>query len=83
MDSFPNTNYTNELRIKRNKNFIIKTFIKFKKILKKLKKICSKNKHEFMLTPCKHLFHIECLKIWIEKKKGCPICRKDLPEYYD
>jgi len=27
---------------------------------------------------CKHLFHFECLKIWIEKSKTCPICREEI-----
>lgn len=38
---------------------------------------------EFMLTPCKHLFHRDCLKLWMEKKNGCPVCRHDLPQYND
>lgn len=57
------------------------------KILKKLKsffsKCCESKQKEFMLTPCKHLFHRECLKIWMEKKNGCPVCRHDLPQYND
>eukprot|EP00299_Pterocystis_sp_00344_P020061 c9886_g1_i1.p2 GENE.c9886_g1_i1~~c9886_g1_i1.p2 ORF type:complete len:242 (+),score=58.68 c9886_g1_i1:45-770(+) len=29
--------------------------------------------------PCKHLFHEECLEIWLEKKNSCPTCRHQLP----
>ena len=24
--------------------------------------------------PCKHSFHYECIKPWVEKNKSCPIC---------
>lgn len=34
---------------------------------------------KFMFTPCKHLFHTECLKAWIELKNTCPECRRILP----
>ena len=29
----------------------------------------------YMLTPCKHIFHSECLEQWLEQKKECPNCR--------
>ena len=25
--------------------------------------------------PCRHSFHIACLRLWIEKEKKCPICK--------
>ena len=33
----------------------------------------------YMLAPCDHLFHKECLVQWMEVKMECPICRKALP----
>lgn len=39
----------------------------------------SKHKTEFILTPCRHFFHSKCLNLWIENKKECPVCRKELP----
>ena len=33
----------------------------------------------YMETPCKHKFHISCLKIWMNKKMICPCCRASLP----
>ena len=29
----------------------------------------------YMFTPCKHIFHSECLEQWLEQKKECPNCR--------
>jgi len=34
---------------------------------------------KLMLTPCKHIFHPECLKLWAEKKNECPVCRTEIP----
>lgn len=31
-----------------------------------------------MVTPCKHYFHEACLKLWLERKTECPICRAAL-----
>jgi Ring finger domain len=33
----------------------------------------------YMLAPCNHLYHAECLKQWMEVKMECPICRTQLP----
>ena len=33
----------------------------------------------FMITPCNHVFHSKCLELWIEKKKECPFCRRQIP----
>ena len=29
----------------------------------------------YMLTPCKHIFHADCLEKWLEQKNECPNCR--------
>lgn len=33
----------------------------------------------YMLTPCNHLFHTECLTQWMDEKMECPTCRGALP----
>jgi len=38
-----------------------------------------RNPAGYMLAPCDHLFHQDCLVRWMEVKMECPICRKDLP----
>ena len=32
----------------------------------------------YMVTPCNHIFHSECLEKWLELKKECPNCRTSL-----
>jgi hypothetical protein len=35
--------------------------------------------HDYMLTPCEHLFHTGCLGRWMDIKLECPSCRAALP----
>ena len=30
---------------------------------------------KFHMTPCGHVFHESCLRIWEEKNRTCPMCR--------
>lgn len=30
---------------------------------------------KFHMTPCGHVFHERCLRIWEEKNRTCPMCR--------
>lgn len=41
--------------------------------------IDTRNRSGYMLAPCDHLFHKDCLVQWMEVKMECPICRNDLP----
>ncbi|KAJ2759598.1 hypothetical protein H4S06_002150 [Coemansia sp. BCRC 34490] len=33
----------------------------------------------YMVTPCRHVYHTECLSRWMDIKLECPICRASLP----
>lgn len=37
------------------------------------------NRRGYMLPPCDHIFHRQCLEQWMEVKLECPICRNSLP----
>ena len=32
--------------------------------------------------PCKHYFHVHCLKTWFEANTTCPICRFDVKKFF-
>lgn len=34
---------------------------------------------QYMITPCHHIFHSECLEDWMKYKLQCPVCRSSLP----
>ncbi|KAL7625706.1 hypothetical protein AAE478_004928 [Parahypoxylon ruwenzoriense] len=33
----------------------------------------------YMVTPCRHIFHSQCLEGWMRFRLQCPICREELP----
>lgn len=37
------------------------------------------NRRGYMLAPCDHIYHRDCLVQWMEVKMECPICRTELP----
>ncbi|CZS93024.1 hypothetical protein WAI453_000773 [Rhynchosporium graminicola] len=36
-------------------------------------------RRQYMVTPCKHIFHSTCLEGWMRFRLQCPICRENLP----
>ncbi|KAI6319805.1 hypothetical protein MCOR34_003160 [Pyricularia oryzae] len=36
-------------------------------------------RRQYMVTPCRHIFHSECLEGWLRFRLQCPICRENLP----
>lgn len=36
-------------------------------------------RRKYMVTPCRHIFHTECLENWMMYKLQCPVCRTSLP----
>ncbi|KAI9477893.1 MAG: hypothetical protein EXX96DRAFT_229516 [Benjaminiella poitrasii] len=41
--------------------------------------LLSASRTNYMVTPCHHLFHTECLEKWMRIKLECPVCRAYLP----
>ncbi|SCU89405.1 LANO_0D04786g1_1 [Lachancea nothofagi CBS 11611] len=37
------------------------------------------DKDSYMVTPCGHIFHTQCLENWMSYKLQCPVCRAPLP----
>lgn len=36
-------------------------------------------RRRYMVTPCQHVFHTECMERWMRSRLQCPICRNPLP----
>ncbi|TPX10452.1 uncharacterized protein E0L32_008671 [Thyridium curvatum] len=36
-------------------------------------------RRQYMVTPCRHIFHSACLEGWLRFRLQCPICREGLP----
>ncbi|KAK7205615.1 hypothetical protein BZA70DRAFT_257413 [Myxozyma melibiosi] len=36
-------------------------------------------RRNYMVTPCRHIFHTQCLESWMRFKLQCPTCRNPLP----
>jgi len=35
-------------------------------------------KEKVMKLGCDHIFHVDCMKDWLENNKKCPLCKKDI-----
>lgn len=36
-------------------------------------------RRQYMVTPCRHIFHTACLESWMRLRLQCPICRESIP----
>jgi len=39
-------------------------------------------KEKVMKLGCDHIFHVDCMKDWLENNKKCPLCKKDIKICY-
>ncbi len=69
----------NDLRVINNSTNVISTLVRIKRTYLSLFKKCKKREDDYMYTPCKHLFHSNCLNKWLVMKNYCPVCRKEVP----
>lgn len=37
------------------------------------------DRRKYMVTPCRHIFHTQCLEDWMKYRLVCPNCRETLP----
>ena len=37
------------------------------------------SRYDYMVSPCSHVFHTNCLTDWMKIKMECPVCRTQLP----
>ncbi|KAF7145943.1 hypothetical protein RHSIM_Rhsim04G0080100 [Rhododendron simsii] len=37
-------------------------------------------RQEVMVTPCRHVFHGECILPWVKSSSRCPVCRFVIPQ---
>lgn len=51
----------------------------FRVVLRKGHKEDQVDNNEYMVTPCKHIFHAKCLKLWMKRKMKCPLCQRSVP----
>ena len=68
-------NFFGKLKLKL-KEFFIYNFFYFYKASNNI------NNKPYILTPCKHIFHSECMEKWLEHKMECPNCRNSLDNYF-
>ena len=39
-------------------------------------------KHKECVLKCTHIYHIQCIELWIQTQNTCPICREVIPIHY-
>jgi len=41
--------------------------------------ICRDHMAEGKKLPCGHIFHVDCLRLWLQQQQTCPTCRAPIP----
>lgn len=41
--------------------------------------VCREEMDKGKKLPCGHIFHLDCLRSWLQHQQSCPLCRADIP----
>lgn len=41
--------------------------------------VCRETMESGKKLPCGHVFHVDCLRMWLQHQQSCPLCRADIP----
>lgn len=41
--------------------------------------VCREDMDRSKKLPCGHVFHLDCLRSWLQHQQTCPLCRSDIP----
>lgn len=41
--------------------------------------ICREGMEDGKKLPCSHVFHLGCLRMWLQHQQSCPLCRAEIP----
>jgi E3 ubiquitin-protein ligase synoviolin len=41
--------------------------------------ICREGMETGKKLPCGHVFHLDCLRMWLQHQQSCPLCRAEIP----
>ena len=41
--------------------------------------ICREKMEFAKKLPCGHIFHLDCLRMWLQHQQTCPLCRAEIP----
>ncbi|KAJ1395643.1 Zinc finger, RING-type [Sesbania bispinosa] len=70
LQSFPSFLYSSVKNLRKEKNYSLECAICLLEF--------EEDSMLRLLTVCYHVFHQECIDLWLSSHKTCPVCRKDL-----